>query len=116
MGRKRKSVGPRLKGLGLIAAFGLAVLVAAGSASAEAPGINAYVGCGQTRSAKPAHVCQIGETPGLFFESTTETTYDVCLTTPYSSPCALEQHAAAGVLYVNKPSVSDPGRYSSPGM
>jgi hypothetical protein len=97
--------------LALTILFAAISLLAAISASAALPGYKAYAACGRTATDQPAHQCQFGERPGLFFKSPADISYDVCLTSPLSTSCALDQNATAGALYVNTTGVFVPGRY-----
>jgi hypothetical protein len=87
-----------LFGLILAAAGVLSIPAAAGAVEYET-----YVACSQSFSAVPATDCQLGDTPGAFFEADEETEYDVCVEFPSGQYlCALEQEAEAEVLYVNE--------------
>jgi hypothetical protein len=71
--------------------------------SEPAPHYTAYVACGLSEYARPAHECAHRSKVGAFLRSTQEVTYSVCTVFPTGRRiCAEEQTAAAGVLYVNK--------------
>ncbi|HEX6687169.1 MAG TPA: hypothetical protein VF085_00725 [Solirubrobacterales bacterium] len=70
---------------------------------ADAAGYVAYVGCSDKPGTAPAHVCNIGDSPGAFFETPVGATYDVCVEFPTGRRlCSPDQRATADVLYVNK--------------
>lgn len=80
------------------------------AASAAAAEYTTYVGCSLSVEAPPSHSCQLGDTPGAFFESEEEVEYDVCVEFPSGAYfCAEEQEAEEGVLYVNKITSTTPG-------
>lgn len=88
--------------------FGAALICAAGlictlPATAFGAGFSTYVGCSPAASAVPSHVCQLGDEPGIFFESPEEDVeYEVCVTFPDAETlCTEEQFAEEGALYVN---------------
>jgi hypothetical protein len=63
----------------------------------------AYVACGLSSHAPPAHECPHRARVGAFLRSSREVAYTVCAVFPTGRRiCAAEQIAAAGVLYVNK--------------
>jgi len=97
--------------IGVIAVGGLMAMSLAASASAAT--YTTYVGCSISQFAAPSHVCQIGDSPGVFFESTeTDVEYEVCVTFPEATEiCAEEQGAEAGVLYVNEVTTEIPGNH-----
>jgi hypothetical protein len=73
------------------------------SASASAAEFETLVGCDDLAEIPvPAHVCQVGDSPGAYFESDVDTEYEVCVEFPDAAFfCAEEEEAEAGVLYVN---------------
>jgi hypothetical protein len=74
------------------------------------PEYRAYVACGLSRYAKPAHECGHRSRPGAFFRSSVSTTYTVCVRFPTNrSLCARGQEAETGVTYVNKITTSITG-------
>jgi hypothetical protein len=95
---------------GVIAA--LALGLAAFTASASAAEYETYVGCSANADAPPSHSCELGDSPGAFFETDEETEYEVCVEFPdFSFLCAEEQFAEAGVLYVNEITTDQVGEY-----
>lgn len=81
----------------------LAGVVLALPSSAVAAEYTTFVACSISVEAEPADSCQLGDTPGAFFEADEDTVYDVCVEFPGGKYlCALEQEAEEGVLYVNK--------------
>lgn len=85
-------------GLLLAAAGLLSIPAVAGAAEYEA-----YVGCSTSVSASPSHDCQLGDSPGAFFEADEFTEYDVCVEFPDGEYlCRFGQKAEEGVLYVNQ--------------
>jgi hypothetical protein len=100
--------------LGLLFAVTAALLapVAASAATYET-----FVGCDDfAENPVPAHVCQVGDFPGAFFESDANTEYEVCVEFPTGEVfCSEEELAEAEILYVNsifgdEPS-DEPGDY-----
>jgi hypothetical protein len=81
------------------------------AASAAAAEYTTYFGCGLTNETAPSHTCQVGVTPGAFFESPEgDVEYDVCVEFPSGAYlCAEEQEANEGTLYVNKITSTTPG-------
>jgi hypothetical protein len=63
----------------------------------------AYVACGLSKNARPAHECGHRSKLGAFFRSSVATTYTVCVKFPTNRRlCARGQEAEAGVTYANK--------------
>jgi hypothetical protein len=95
---------------GVIVVSGVATMSLAASASAS---YTTYVGCSASQFAAPSHVCEIGDSPGAFFESTeSNVEYEVCVTFPEATEiCAEEQEAEAEVLYVNEVTTDIPGNH-----
>jgi hypothetical protein len=63
----------------------------------------AYVACGLSSHAHPAHECAHRARVGAFLRSSREVAYTVCVLFPTDRRiCTEEQLAAAGTLYVNK--------------
>lgn len=93
----------------VFAASALAISVAPAGAAAY----TTYVGCSDTASAMPSHVCEIGDQPGAFFESpTADVEYEVCVSFPSGQTlCAEEQLAETEVLYVNSITTEIPGNH-----
>jgi hypothetical protein len=90
----------------------IAALAISASAATAAGNYTAYVGCSQTASTAPSHVCQLGDEPGAFFESEEETEYEVCVTFPSAETlCAEEQLAEEEVLYVNSITTDQTGNH-----
>jgi hypothetical protein len=85
-------------GLVLAAVASLAIALPASAAEFET-----FVGCDDlAETPVPAHICQIGDFPGAYFESDVDAEYEVCIEFPDAVElCAEEQFAEAGVLYVN---------------
>ncbi|GEM_PF-6366140 len=85
--------------------FVLALLgsAAIGISSAQAEGeFSTFVSCNSTSRAVPSHRCFQGETPGAFFESSTDVEYEVCVSFPTGrQACRPHQDARAERLYVN---------------
>lgn len=76
------------------------------------PEYRAYVACGLSRYADPAHECGHRSRPGAFFRSSVSTTYTVCVKFPTKrSLCVHGQEAEAGITYVNKITTSITGRH-----
>lgn len=104
-----------MKGLKTLAAIGLgiALLISASPASAEAAAFKHYVACGLSKNAKPAHVCQKGRKKGAFFRSNRgDVFYTVCVKFPTKKNlCAPKQEATKGTLYVNKITSNIPGKH-----
>lgn len=72
-----------------------------------------YTGCGLESKTRENSVCGRHAKIGAFFKSTQATTYAVCVRFPGGHQlCAESQQAEAGVLYVNKITASQPGRYT----
>lgn len=64
-----------------------------------------YVACGHGQRAPRRHVCPRRSRVGVFFRSSVDTFYTVCVRFPTRRRrllCARHQRAVAGVLYVNK--------------
>jgi hypothetical protein len=97
----------------------VAVLVATGLLASAVPAVAGavaykhYVGCGISRTAKPAHVCPKNAKKGAFFRSLdADVVYTVCVKFPSGkSLCAHAQKAKKGTLYVNKITSTIPGRH-----
>lgn len=88
----------------------LAGVVLALPSSAVAAEYTTYVACSLSGEAEPAESCQLGDTPGAFFEADEDTEYEVCVEFPGGAYlCAEEQEAEAGVLYVNEITSEVPG-------
>jgi hypothetical protein len=87
-----------LLGVALVAAALLSIPLSASAAEYEM-----FVGCDDlAENPIPSHVCQVGDLPGVFFESDEETEYEVCVKFPDEEVlCRGEQLAEAGILYVN---------------
>jgi Excalibur calcium-binding domain len=67
------------------------------------PRIRAYVACGLSKYARPAHECGHRRPVGAFIRSSQPVTYSVCITFPTKRRlCARGQEAEAETLYVNK--------------
>lgn len=96
--------------LGIVLTAAIALLIPAAASAAE---YETFVGCNYlTASPVPSHTCQVGDTPGAFFESDEETEYDICVEFPDGFfDCAEEQEAEADVLYVNRIFSDEPGEY-----
>ncbi len=96
--------------LGLMLAA-VASLAIAGSASAAE--FETFVGCDDlAETPVPAHVCQIGDFPGAYFESDVDAEYEVCVEFPDAVElCAEEQFAEAGVLFVNSITSNQEGEH-----
>jgi hypothetical protein len=94
-----------------------ALLATAVPAPAGAAAYKHYVGCGLSRSAKPAHVCPKKAKKGAFFESTRKAVYySVCVRFPSGKTlCANRQPQKEapeeGTLYVNKITSTIPGKH-----
>ncbi len=93
--------------------LGIALLVSASPASAEAAAYKHYVACGLSQNAKPAHVCQKKRKKGAFFRSNNaDVFYTVCVKFPTKKNlCAPKQEAVRGTLYVNKITSNIPGKH-----
>jgi hypothetical protein len=93
--------------LGALLAAALALSIPAAASAAE---YETFVGCEISLSATPSESCQIGDSPGAYFESDEETEFDVCVEFPDGEVlCAEEQEAEANVLYVNEITTEIPG-------
>lgn len=80
--------------------------------SPEPAHYTAYVACGLSDKARPRHECPHRAKVGVFFKSSREVVYSVCVVFPTSRrACAKEQTAAAGTLYVNKVTGNVSGRH-----
>jgi hypothetical protein len=81
--------------------------------SANAAEYEAFVGCDDlAENPIPAHVCQVGDFPGAYFESDVETEYEICVEFPSGEEfCLGEEFAEAGVLYVNSITSEAAGTY-----
>lgn len=74
--------------------------------------LTAYVACGLSRYARPAHECPSRSRIGVFFKANRDVAYTVCVTFPAGRRvCATEQQATAGTLYVNKLTTNAIGRH-----
>jgi hypothetical protein len=63
----------------------------------------AYIACGLSNRARPAHECAHRAKVGAFLRSSREVAYTVCVVFPAGRRiCPAEQVASAGTLYVNK--------------
>jgi hypothetical protein len=63
----------------------------------------AYIACGLSSRARPAHECWHRARVGAFLRSSREVAYTVCVVFPTGRRiCSAKQIAAAGTLYVNK--------------
>ncbi|HVO53419.1 MAG TPA: hypothetical protein VMT37_03305 [Solirubrobacterales bacterium] len=104
-----------MKGLKALVAVLVAtgLLASAAPAVAGAPAYKHYVGCGISRTSKPAHVCPKNAKKGAFFRSlNADVVYTVCVKFPSGkSLCAHAQKAKKGTLYVNKITSTIPGRH-----
>ncbi|MET0304915.1 MAG: hypothetical protein ABW196_01650 [Solirubrobacterales bacterium] len=71
--------------------------------SAAAAEYDTFVGCDDlSENPVPAHVCQIGDFPGAYFESDEDTEYEICVAFPTEEVlCLEEQLAEGGILFVN---------------
>jgi hypothetical protein len=99
----------------LIGAIAVVGTVAIGFPSpAAAANYTTYVGCSVSPFAAPSHVCQLGDSPGAFFESPeTNVEYEVCVRFPEATTLCTEepQEAVTGVLYVNEITSEIPGEH-----
>ncbi len=79
------------------------VLSISSAAIAATPKTRTFVGCDDlAEEPAPSHVCEVGDFPAAYFESSEETEYEVCVEFPNAEVlCAEEQIAEAGVLYEN---------------
>jgi hypothetical protein len=59
--------------------------------SSSAANLTTYVGCSDSFTAVPSHVCQLGDEPGAFFESDEELEYEVCVEFPNGEEICLEE-------------------------
>lgn len=59
--------------------------------SSSAANITTYVGCSDSATAVPSHVCQLGDEPGAFFESDEELEYEACVEFPDGEEICLEE-------------------------
>jgi hypothetical protein len=104
-----------MKGLKTLAVIvlGVALLVSAAPASAQAAAYKHYVACGLSQKAKPAHFCQKSRKKGAFFRSNNgDVFYTVCVKFPTKKNlCAPKQEAVKGTLYVNKITSNIPGKH-----
>jgi hypothetical protein len=76
------------------------------------PSYRAYIACGRSPHAAPAHRCRRGSKVGAYFQSSQATTYSVCVRFPDARRrCAEEQSAEASVLYLNSVTTNILGRY-----
>jgi hypothetical protein len=93
--------------------LGIALLVSAAPASAQAAAYKHYVACGLSQKAKPAHVCKKKRKKGAFFRSNNGNVfYTVCVKFPTKKNlCAPKQEATKGTLYVNKITSTIPGKH-----
>lgn len=93
--------------------LGIALLVSAAPASAEAAAYKHYVACGVSQKAKPSHSCPKPSKKGAFFKSLKgDVFYTVCVRFPTGrNLCAPRQEAAQGTLYVNKITSNIPGKH-----
>jgi hypothetical protein len=74
----------------------------------------AYVGCGLSDKARPRHECPHRAKVGVFFKSSREVVYSVCVVFPTGRrACAEGQAAAADTLYVNKVTGNVAGRHKA---
>jgi hypothetical protein len=97
-----------LLGLVLIAMTALSIPPSSSAATYET-----FVGCDDlSENPVPAHVCQLGDFPGAYFESDVDTEYEVCVEFPSTAfICSEEEFAEAGVLYVNSITSEQPGAH-----
>lgn len=81
--------------------------------SASAAEYRTFVGCNDlSENPIPAHVCHIGDFPGAYFESDTDTEYEICIEFPSGTElCAEEQFAEAETLYLNSITSEVPGNH-----
>lgn len=99
--------------------LGTALLASAAPASAvkkpvaKAAAYKHYVACGLSRKAKPSHTCPKGSKKGAFFRSNRANVfYTVCVKfSAQKNLCAPKQEAVRGTLYVNKITLTAPGRH-----
>jgi hypothetical protein len=70
---------------------------------ASAAEFKTYVGCDDLADTPtPAQVCQLGDFPGAYFESSADTEYEICIEFPNEDVlCGDEELAEGGALYVN---------------
>jgi hypothetical protein len=106
---RRRRVSSLLLGLALCLLVPSGAVGSGGSASGT---YTAYVACGVSASAKPAHKCERGEKVGAFFKSATDVQFTICAVFPNRQRlCASAQNAPAGVLKINKVTTSKLGRH-----
>lgn len=92
----------------ILAAMGVLAIPAAASAAEY----ETYVACSPSFAAPPSESCQLGDTPGAFFEADEETEYEVCIEFPDGQYlCSEEELAEEGVLYVNEITSGIPGQH-----
>lgn len=78
----------------------------------ESPHLRVYVACGLSRYARPARECSHRGRVGTFLRANRAVSYTVCVTFPTRRRlCTPEEHAEAGVLYVNKVTTNMVGRH-----
>src|ERR1044072_2954929 len=84
-----------LMGLVVAAAVSLSMPLAASAAEYET-----FVGCDDlAANPTPSHVCHVGDFPGAFLESDTDTIFEFCLEFPTEEIlCTEEEFAEAGTL------------------
>jgi hypothetical protein len=82
--------------------------------SAHAAQYTTFVGCDYLSSSPtPSHICQLGDSPGAFFEADEETEYEVCLEPPnLELLCSNAEFAEGETLYVNSFSTEFLGKHS----
>ena len=99
----------------LVLASALAMLLVPVSASGAAASYHTFVGCDDLSEEPVAsNVCEVGDFPGAYFESSEETEYKVCVEFPNEEVlCAEEQVAEAGVLYVNSITTDEEGFHTA---
>jgi hypothetical protein len=96
----------------LVSALGVLLVPASASAAAS---YHTFVGCDDLSEAPLAsHVCEVGDFPGAYFESSEETEYEACVEFPNEEfLCTEAQVAEAGVLYVNSITTDQEGVHTA---
>jgi hypothetical protein len=81
--------------------------------SAGAAEYRTFVGCNDLAEIPvPSHVCHVGDFPAAYFESDTDTEYEVCVEFPGGKEvCAEEQFAEGEALYLNSITSEIPGNH-----
>jgi hypothetical protein len=98
-------------GVTVLLVLAAVVLLVPGAAGAAT--FSTFVGCDDlAENPVPAHVCRLDDFPAAYFESDTDTEYDVCVEFPDGQVlCQIEEEAEGEVLYLNSIVTDEAGEY-----